>query len=742
MNAVPEGFDAAVPVFRPRHDITVEDRLRFRGSDWLLERRRGEVLDFQNPRDHELLSITDEQLGGLIGSAQARIVRGAPADIDESYAAASADLSVFPLTEVAQADYRLAYVREMLRRRLTYRPRTKAVQEAIDAVAARISDPAPPQPYLVKRWVSRALERSAAGGRLADSVTAADLVAQNGFKGNRAPRLTFEVRRIVHREIERIYLTRERQSLDTLVSTIRTRIRQENEGREPEDQHALPGDRAVMSEIRRLGRERVLTARYGSARAYQELGPVEHRADPELPLDVVEIDHTPADLFCVDGLTGVPLGRPTIVVGVDRCTRMPWGIHVGFDPPSVHTVMQCLRNGMFPKTYVRMYAEAGIWKVVNDWPVYGRPRRLVVDRARENLGRDLAALAPDLPIKVIDAKAGRMGRRKGGVERFLGTLNRTLLQEQKGTTFSNVLQRDDYDPRKNAVITYEELLGKMHEWLIDVYMVRKHGGLRNVPVSVWNEKIQSHRPAQVENPDQIIPLFGRVEHRILGREGIRFEHLQFISPELMTLLGDAEFRRHVDNDKGRPNVRFRYDTSCLEAIQVYLPHRRMHIRVPVQKVAAEYARGLSIWAHKAIVDSLNDAVKKTVDVPKLEEAKARLAGALDEETPESMKIRGRRLIARVRQIGGIAPFADRTETTPAGSFEDQRQIAAVEEDREDAAPVTPSAPRRRKARMKPAEPRRSRPAGKERTITPTTSTPVTGQDDDDIDFYGAGAPRA
>lgn len=742
MNAIPDGFHGAVAVFRPRHDITVEDRLRYRGSDWLLERRRGELLDFQNPRDRELLSITDEQLSGLIGSAQARIVRGSPAAIDESYAAAVADLSIFPLTEVAEANHRLEYVQEMLRRRLTYRPRTADVQAVIDTVAKRLSDPAPPQVYLVKRWVARALQRSAAGGRLEDSVTAADLLAQHGFKGNRTPRLTFEVRKIVHEEIERVYLTRERQSLDTLVSAIRTRLRRINESRDPQDQHVLPGDKAVMSEILRLGRERVLTARYGSARAYQELGPVEHRADPELPLDVIEIDHTPADLFCVDGLTGVPLGRPTIVVGIDRCTRMPWGIHIGFDPPSVHTVLQCLRNGMFPKTYARMYADAGIWKIVNDWPVYGRPRRLVVDRARENLGRDLAALAPDLPIKVIDAKAGRMGRRKGGVERFLGTLNRTLLQEQKGTTFSNVLQRDDYDAKKNAVITYEELLGKVHAWLIDVYMVRRHGGLRDVPVSVWNRKIQSHRPAQVENPDQIIPLFGRVEHRLLGREGIRFEHLHFTSPELMALLGDTEFRRHVDNDKGRPNVRFRYDTSCLEAIQVYLPHRKTHIRVPVEKVATDYARGLSFWAHKAIVDSLNEEVKKKVDVAGLEAAKARVASALDEEMPESMKIRGRRLIARTRQIGGVAPFADRTATTPAGSFEDNRQITTVEEDEEDVALSAPSAPGRRTTRARPAEPRRPRPASKGRTVTPTTQTPVNDQDDDDIDFYGAGAPRA
>lgn len=92
-------------------------------------------------------------------------------------------------------------------------------------------------------------------------------------------------------------------------------------------------------------------------------------ARPKHPLDEVEIDHTLCDLFVLDGLTGAALGRPTIAAGVDRCTAMPWGLHIGFDPPSVHTIMQCIRNGVFPKTYVRIYADAGIWKIEKSWPV-------------------------------------------------------------------------------------------------------------------------------------------------------------------------------------------------------------------------------------------------------------------------------------------------------------------------------------------------------------------------------------
>jgi len=739
-------------VVSPRYDITVDDRLRYKAGDWLMERRRGSTLDFLNPRTNELLSVTDAELGNLICTGAASILRGETNEKDEEYASAAADLAMFPQPDVEDAERGVAYTKEIFARRLSYRPSHEDFAAAIARVAAHIADPSPPQPYLVKRWVKRAKRRAAAAGRKEEDITAADLIAQHGFKGNRDPRICFEVSKIISEEIERVYLTLERRSFDTLASSIRTRVRLVNRQRQPKDQLDAPGNKAIQTAIRKLGRDYVLERRYGSDQKYQALGPVTRRERPEAPLDDVEADHTKSDLFVMDGMTGAPMGRAIVAFGVDRCTGAPWGVHVGFDPPSAHTILQLLRNGMFPKGYVEIYKAAGIWDIKGSWNVCGRPRRLSVDRAPENLGHDIKALAPSLPIKVVDAKAGRKGRLKGGVESFLGTLNRTLLAEQRGTTFSNILKREDYDPKKNAVITFEELLAKIHAWIIDVFMARKHHGIQDVPRRLWNEKILKYPPAQVENARELIPLFGRIETRILRRDGIRFKDLFYQSSELNAYLTDPEFCRLSKNASGKIEVTFRYDPSDLGAIQVYLPHIKHgenHVRVKVEPRSRAYATGLSVWAHdsiKAVVKARNDG---EVNIAELEEAKAKLAADLDRDMPESTKIRGRQMIARIRQIGGIAPFGDCIRTTPVGSFEDVRQRQMDEEGQATAGTAAAHSAGKRKrnnsSRRKNAG-GGSRPAcGRSRNVkvpsSPGASTGSSKLNDDDIDYYSEEAPR-
>ncbi len=749
---------AQAKVLTPRYDITLADRLVYRGSSWALAQRRGDQLDFHDPRNGELLTRTDEELGGLIGLGEAKIVRGNASAKDQEYAAATADLATLPGPAVADARRIMAYTDELKLRRLTYRPATTELMAAIAHVAKRIQDPQPPAPYLVKRWMKKGDARAAAGGRISSDTSVSDYVPQHGFKGNRTSRVCFEVSKIIHHVIEEVYLTPERRSITTVVSVARHKVRLANELRTPEDQLKLPGRTAIDNAIASLPRDEVLRRRHGADKAYDAVGPVHYRARPEQPLDEIEMDHTTCDLFLVDGLTGAPLGRPTIVIGVDRCTAMPWGMHVGFDPPSVHTVMQCMRNGLLPKTYVRHYADNGVWDINGSWPSFGRPKRLSVDRGSENINHDMHALGVDLPIKEIEAKAGRKGRLKGGIERMLGTLNRTLLQEQRGTTFSNVVARDDYDPRKNAVLSYEELLERLHHWLIDVYMRRYHHGIRDIPIQLWNKKIASYMPRQVENVEKLLPLFGRIEHRTLRRDGIRWKHLFYISPDLMALLSNPEFLKASRDVRGDVVVRFRYDPSNIDHIHVYLPHARgqetMHLRVPVEARSREYARGLSVWAHNSIVKTMRDAAIESIDLSALDAAKAKLIAGLDRDTPGALKIRGATRIARIRQIGGIAPFGDSIRTTPVGSPEDERQRRAVEGlDSSLIAPVASAqdeaeiiepyqsaqsskrAGRQFKRRSDPPPAtarKRPRPGSAPRIAMPSAALPAA---DDDFDFY-------
>ncbi|OWU66363.1 DNA-binding domain-containing protein, partial [Phaeobacter sp. 22II1-1F12B] len=94
--------------------------------------------------------------------------------------------------------------------------------------------------------------------------------------------------------------------------------------------------------IRRLGRwleghdqAKLMARREGKDKAERR-----HLATPggltaDSPLDIVQIDHTKADVTVVDPVTRRPLGRPTLTVAIDVNTRMVLGFHLSLEPPSL-----------------------------------------------------------------------------------------------------------------------------------------------------------------------------------------------------------------------------------------------------------------------------------------------------------------------------------------------------------------------------------------------------------------------
>lgn len=96
----------------------------------------------------------------------------------------------------------------------------------------------------------------------------------------------------------------------------------------------------------------VLRLRYGEMAAFLRYGSAEAQEDPDQPLDRVELDATRMDLFVVDPDSKLPIGRPWLVVVLDRCSRMVLGWFVTFEPPSILALMQALRNAMLSKDYV------------------------------------------------------------------------------------------------------------------------------------------------------------------------------------------------------------------------------------------------------------------------------------------------------------------------------------------------------------------------------------------------------
>ena len=81
-------------------------------------------------------------------------------------------------------------------------------------------------------------------------------------------------------------------------------------------------------------------------------------------------------------------------------------------------------------------------------------RQLVVDGGQEFYSTSLEHLCLSLGIEWCAAPR-REPWFKGKIERFFGTFNRDIAHGMPGTSFSNIFEKDDYDPSKHAVVTFQ-----------------------------------------------------------------------------------------------------------------------------------------------------------------------------------------------------------------------------------------------------------------------------------------------
>jgi len=365
------------------------------------------------------------------------------------------DLSTYPPQLVALARNRLKYLQEIDQRQPISLTQT-AIESLIRSVSERIKDARPPG----WRTVCRDYRKWTAAGRDIRAI-----ILRHADRGKRGTRLTPEVKAISDQVIQELYLTAERKRVPEVHWEIVRRLTDANKFRLENDQLPIPSRSTVYREIGRLSPYEVTVARYGKRRVEMEFrvstsGPVTTRA-----LERVVMDHTPSDLVVVDDASMLPLGRPTLSTALDEHTRCPLGFYTGFEPPSCLAVMRCLKHAILPKTYLSRQFPS----VKNRWECYGVPELVVVDNPPEFHSRHFERACLEIGTDIQYAKV-LVPWYKGKLERFQGTMNHDLLHGNPGSTFGNILERDDYDPGQHAVVLLSTLREMLHKWIIDVYL--------------------------------------------------------------------------------------------------------------------------------------------------------------------------------------------------------------------------------------------------------------------------------
>jgi len=376
-------------------------------------------------------------------------------------------------------------------------------------------------------------------------------------------------------------LRRERNTIQERFEDALLRVMKENELRPDSDQLPMPTRRFITRLIADIPEFDKYSARYGHDAALKRFRFVRGQRLVSAPLERAEIDHTHLDLFVVDDRTSLPLGRPYVTACIDSYTRCILGLYVGFNPPSYQSVAACLKDCFLPKVNLKEeYSD-----IVNEWAAHGVMRELVVDGGQEFYSKSLEQVCLSLGIEWCAAPR-REPWFKGKIERFFGTFNRGVAHGIPGTTFSNIFEKDEYDPSKHAVVKFSTLKWIIRKWIADVYHQETHRALQTTPARMWETCI---KPEDIRLPDestQLDCIMGRVYRRVLTHKGIEFEGLFYSSPELSEL-----------RIKGGANleVEIRVDESDIGSIYVVCPKTNSTYRVPARNI--EYANGISLWQH-------------------------------------------------------------------------------------------------------------------------------------------------
>lgn len=507
-------------------------------------------------------------------------------------------LSGYPPKLVGCLQSRVQYLKEIDRQQ-PIAITSKTMEPLIRSVSERINDTKPPG----WRTIARDYRKWLSAGRDVRAI-----ILRYSDRGSRAPHLLPEVKSVIDEVVAELYMTAERRRVPDIHLEIVRRLTDANQFRPANALLPTPSQRAIYREIERRSPYELMVARYGKRRAEMEfrvsgIGPETSRA-----LQRVSMDHTPSDIIVVDDNTMLPLGRPTITSALDEHTRCPTGFQMGFEPPSCLSVMRCLKHAILPKTYVPREFPT----IRNSWECYGVPELVVVDNPPEFHSSHFERACLQIGADIQYAKI-LVPWYKGKLERFQGTMNHDLMHGNPGTTFSNILERDEYDPTRHAVVMLSTFREMLHKWIIDVYLQTPHRGIKDTPAHRWHSDVSALPPPLPPNARELDLVLGMTAQRVVFHYGIELEGLKYNGPEL------GELRRRIGSGA---KVELTFDPGDLSHINVLDSQKGAYIPVPA--IDQAYAKGLSLWQHKVIRRYAQRQLNARTDIAALAQAKSEI----------------------------------------------------------------------------------------------------------------------
>lgn len=484
------------------------------------------------------------------------------------------------------------------------------------------------------------------------------LVPLRANKGNRSAKVDKRVESYIKLAID-YFKAAEKPSVASAYDELATRIIFDNTKITDENMKMkVPSKTTLVKRIAKEAPRELMLAREGKEKTRKEYRVAKLPQEISLILQRVEIDHTTLDLFIVDEKTNLILGRPNVTSILDYKSKAVLGFYIGFEKASYLSVARALRHAILPKNYIEKEYPC----VVNKYEVYGLPKVIVVDRGKDFESNAFKDACLDLNIR-IQRNPARHAWYKGTIESYFDKVNRQLLNDKSGKVFPNILDTNNYDPLKNAVITMGLFMEIFHIWVVDVYHQKKVSRGTIIPRVSWDED-RDKVPLRTVNPTALEIVLAETKKATNNKGGIGFLSIQYDSDDLFDLRAETGFKK----------VNFKLNREDLGVIHVLDerdPRNKNYIEVPA--LNQSYAKGLSLHQHNIIRTFHKKYLGEKVDIEGLAKAKMLIKEKVREHIlSRKGKISANQSVSRWADIG-----QQKDNTTKSTVIEDSSDYSGV-----------------------------------------------------------------
>lgn len=255
--------------------------------------------------------------------------------------------------------------------------------------------------------------------------------------------------------------------------------------------------------------------------------------DHETRGQTYELDHTELPIYVV-GAAKKHAQRPWMTVAIDRETRYVMSWVITFGRPSAEEVSACIAQACMERIAPDGQTQVG-----------GIPERVVWDRGLEFLSISVTAMCQRLEIMPCPLPA-YTPEGKARLERFWRFLKEDCLSKLPGYSDSQKDLRGNPTTMKRA-LGESEFLRIIEGWMNSFVSSHIVSTIDVTPLQAWKKDLT---PLRLVAPESIWQDFlVAKDKKKVSKNGIRFDTIDFIAPELTDYVGQHVEIRHLVHDR-------------------------------------------------------------------------------------------------------------------------------------------------------------------------------------------------